>query len=68
VPILCIYDLRVAYSHLGTGAGQEARISSVTERLDLNDGAPLIEIYEALTDQIDSAFSQLTQVLNPNAL
>ncbi len=62
-PFYVLYDLRVAYSHLGSKEGSEKRLDSVKERLGLNDVAQLNEIYEAVVNQLSSSFNQLAEIV-----
>ncbi|MCK4823188.1 hypothetical protein KA005_45930 [bacterium] len=44
-PFYVLYDLRVAYSHLGSKEGSEEKLEFVTERLGLPSGSGLLDIY-----------------------
>jgi len=61
-PLYVLYDLRVAYSHLGSEAGQEEKLRSVLDRLGLAVGADLFAIYDALMPALKEAFSKLAEV------
>lgn len=63
-PLYVLYDLRVAYSHLGSEEGQEEKLRFVRERLGLADGADLFAIYDTLVPALKGAFAKLTEVLN----
>ena len=43
-PFYVLYDLRVAYSHLGSKDGSEKRLATVRERLGLGPESQLNEI------------------------
>lgn len=62
-PLYVLYDLRVAYSHLGSEEGHEARLRSVRERLGLPTGADLISIYDTIVPALIGAFAKLSEVL-----
>lgn len=62
-PFYVLYDLRVAYSHLGSKAGSEKRLVTVKESLGLEDNAQLNEIYEAIVNQLSTSFSQLAEIV-----
>lgn len=63
-PFYVLYDLRVAYSHLGSKDGSEERLKSVKERLGLKTDSQLNGIYDAIVDQLSSSYTQLTNVVN----
>jgi hypothetical protein len=58
-PFYALYDFRVAQSHLGSKAGQVARMKTVTDRLGLQEGAPLQEIYDALICGMTNSYKGL---------
>lgn len=62
-PLYVLYDLRVVYSHLGSGASQEEKLESVRQRLGLGTGADLFAIYDKLVPALGSAFGKLAEVL-----
>ena len=63
-PLYVLYDLRVAYSHLGSEEGQEEKIRFVRERLGLANSADLFAIYDTLVPALRGAFAKLTEVFN----
>ena len=61
-PLYVLYDLRVAYSHLGSEDGQMEKLRFVQKRLGLADGANLFAIYDTLLPALKGAFSALSKV------
>lgn len=59
-----LYDLRVAYSHLGSKDGNDERLRYVRERLGLKETAELQEIYKAVVSQLINSFNQFTEIIN----
>ena len=62
-PLYVLYDLRVAYSHLGSHEGQEEKLRFVKQRLKLSDESDLFEIYDALLPALRAAFEKLADLL-----
>ena len=62
-PLYVLYDLRVAYSHLGSEEGQEERLKFVRERLGLPTGANLFSIYDKVVPALMEAFAKLSKAL-----
>ena len=62
-PFFVLYDLRVAYSHLGSEDGREGKISSVKQRLNLPPEADFTTIYNTLIGALAAAFERLTKIL-----
>ena len=62
-PLYVLYDLRVAYSHLGSEEGQEEKLRFVRERLGLPTGADLFSIYDTIVPALIGAFARLSEVL-----
>lgn len=62
-PFYVLYDLRVAYSHLGSKDGSEKRLVTVKERLGLGGDAQLNEIYEAIVSQLAASFGELSKIV-----
>jgi hypothetical protein len=62
-PFYVLYDLRVAYSHLGSKDGSDKRLATVRERLGLGPESQLNEIYEAIVNQLGVAFDELSERL-----
>lgn len=58
-----LYDLRVAYSHLGSREGQEEKLRFVKQRLRLSNDADLFEIYDTLLPALRAAFKNLADLL-----
>ncbi|CAB1057220.1 FIG01060806: hypothetical protein [Olavius sp. associated proteobacterium Delta 1] len=65
-PFYVLYDLRVAYSHLGSKTGSDERLQYVRERLGLEAEAGLLEIYSALMEQLIDSFEQFTSFIKDN--
>lgn len=62
-PLYVLYDLRVAYSHLGSHEGQEEKLRFVKQRLKLSDEFDLFEIYDALLPALRATFEKLADLL-----
>lgn len=63
-PLFALYDLRVAYSHLGSVEGQGETLRTVTTRLGLAKADPdLFALYDALVSQLRQAFEKLASAL-----
>ena len=63
-PLFVLYDLRVAYSHLGSVEGQAETLRTVIARLGLSTANPdLFAIYDALVKQLRHAFERLASAL-----
>lgn len=62
-PLYVLYDLRVAYSHLGSHEGQEEKLRFVKKRLNLPEDTDLFGIYDALLSALRSAFEKLADLL-----
>ena len=62
-PLYVLYDLRVAYSHLGSEGGQEERLRFVRERLGLAIDSDLFAIYDTIVPALMGAFAKLSEVL-----
>jgi hypothetical protein len=62
-PLYVLYDLRVAYSHLGSQEGQKEKLQFVRERLGLAGSADLFAIYDTLVPALRGAFTKLAEVL-----
>lgn len=65
-PFYVLYDLRVAYSHLGSKEGNEEKLQSVRERLGTSSEAGLLEIYSALIDQLGNSYDGFTTYIKEN--
>ena len=62
-PLYVLYDLRVAYSHLGSEEGQEEKLRFVRERLGLASSANLFAIYDTIVPALRGAVVKLSVVL-----
>jgi uncharacterized protein YihD (DUF1040 family) len=65
-PLYVLYDLRVAYSHLGSDEGQQERLASVRQRLTLASDADFFAIYDRLMPELCAAFGKLADELEQN--
>lgn len=64
-PFYILYDFRVAYSHLGSAEGSEARMKTVTDRLSLAGGAELFDVYDRLLAGMTASYTALTALVQP---
>ncbi|WP_428505098.1 hypothetical protein [Roseateles sp.] len=63
-PLFVLYDLRVAYSHLGSVEGQAQIITKVIDRLGIPaESADLFAIYDVLVNQLRQAFERMASAL-----
>lgn len=62
-PLYVLYDLRVAYSHLGSEEGQQGKLRFVQARLGLAEGSGLLAIYDTLIPALNGAFAKFADVL-----
>lgn len=62
-PLYALYDLRVAYSHLGSQEGQAEKLRFVLQRLSLSPNATLFEIYDALVAALRFSFQSFADKL-----
>lgn len=63
-PLFILYDLRVAYSHLGSNQGQAEKLDTVITRLGLaTSNVDIFAIYDALVIQLRQAFEKLASAL-----
>ncbi|MGB5634387.1 MAG: hypothetical protein WBM86_16620, partial [Waterburya sp.] len=62
-PFYVLYDLRVAYSHLGSKEGSEEKLCFVKERLNLSKEAGLLEIYDSLVNNLITSLTKLTELV-----
>jgi hypothetical protein len=59
-PFYVLYDLRVAYSHLGSQEGNEEKLQFVRERLGVSSEAGLLKIYNVLIEQLGNSYDKFT--------
>jgi hypothetical protein len=64
-PLFVLYDLRVAYSHLGSTEGQAELLRKVKSRLSLSptEATDLFAIYDELVFQLKQAFEKIADSL-----
>ena len=62
-PFYVLYDLRVAYSHLGSKKGHEEKLDFVTERLGLPSESGLLDIYNILIVALGDTFDTFTSII-----
>lgn len=62
-PLYVLYDLRVAYSHLGSKNGSDSRLKTIKTRLNLSQEAQLTEIYNSLIGQLSITFEALSEII-----
>lgn len=62
-PLYVLYDLRVAYSHLGSEQGQRQKLGTVRQRLALDPDADIFVIYDKLIVDLQRSFSQFADAL-----
>jgi hypothetical protein len=62
-PFFVLYDLRVAYSHLGSINGSEKCLMAIKERLGIGSDAEFNEVYEAIVSQLTSSFNELSKIV-----
>jgi len=62
-PFYTLYDFRLSYSHLGSTEGVANRMKSVTDRLGLAEDATAADIYDSLLEQMQHAYSVLTELI-----
>lgn len=62
-PFYVLYDLRVAYSHLGSKEGSEEKLEFVTERLGLPSESGLLDIYNILIVALGDTFDTFTSII-----
>lgn len=62
-PFYVLYDLRVAYSHLGSKKGSEEKLDFVKKRLNLTKQSSLLDIYPVLVDKLNKSFNSFTDLV-----
>ncbi|MDP3279792.1 MAG: hypothetical protein Q8M57_01835 [Nitrosomonas sp.] len=65
-PFYVLYDLRVAYSHLGSKEGNEGKLQFVKERLGVAADAGLLEIYNVLVGKLGDSYDKFTSFVKEN--
>jgi hypothetical protein len=58
-PLFVLYDLRVAYSHLGSEEGKDKRVQSIHERLSLDGQFDFIAAYKKIIHELADTFKAL---------
>lgn len=62
-PFYILYDLRVAYSHLGSDKGGEERLNFINKRLNIKSKSGLLDIYTSLVGRLHDSFKELTKMI-----
>ncbi|MFK5894550.1 MAG: hypothetical protein QM504_15120 [Pseudomonadota bacterium] len=62
-PFYILYDLRVAYSHLGSKKGSDKKLKLVKERLGLSLESGFIDIYNAIIVNLGNSFDIFISVV-----
>lgn len=62
-PFYILYDLRVAYSHLGSEESEEEKLNFVIKRLGIAADSGLMEIYSSLIGKLLESFTKLASAL-----
>lgn len=62
-PFYVLYDLRVAYSHLGSDASQQTKLNSIKSRLSIDSGSDIFAIYDKLIVDLRASFAHLAEKL-----
>lgn len=62
-PLYVLYDMRVAYSHLGSDVSQQAKLEFMRQRLALAPDADIFTIYDKLISELRIAFARLADEL-----
>lgn len=60
-PLYVLYDLRIAYLHLGSDAGREQLLDTVRQRLGIDASADLFLIYDVLIPAMRNSFKKLSE-------
>jgi len=63
-PFYILYDLRIAYSHLGSKEGSKEKQAYVKQRLGLSSEAGLFEIYETLINALIESLEKLAKIVS----
>jgi hypothetical protein len=64
-PFYTLYDLRVAYSHLGSDSGRANMVKSVMGRLSLPEDAEITHLYDAMVDGLTRSYEGLSAIVTP---
>ncbi len=65
-PLFVLYDLRVAYSHLGSEEGKNKRFQSIQERLSLVGQFDFSTVYKKIMHELADAFKTLNALFKNN--
>ncbi len=65
-PLFVLYDLRVAYSHLGSEKGKNRRIQSIQERLSLVGQFDFIAVYKKIVQELADSYKTLDALFKTN--
>ena len=65
-PLFVLYDLRVAYSHLGSEKGKNRRIQSIKERLSLVGQFDFIAVYKKIVQELADSYKTLDALFKTN--
>ena len=65
-PLFVLYDLRVAYSHLGSEEGKNKRFQSIQERLSLVGQFDFSAVYKKIIHELADAFKTLNALFKNN--
>lgn len=63
LPFYVLYDLRVAYSHLGSNEGCEKKLDFINQRLGISKESCLLEIYEVIVDKLMNSYIKMSELL-----
>jgi hypothetical protein len=63
LPFYVLYDLRVAYSHLGSNEGCEDKLDFINQRLGISKESCLLEIYEVIVDKLMDSYIKMSELL-----
>jgi len=62
-PFYILYDLRVAYSHLGSEESEVEKLNFVIQRLGIGSDSGLMDIYFSLIERLLESFTKLAKEL-----
>ena len=65
-PLFILYDLRVAYSHLGSEGGKNKRVQSIQERFGLVDQFDFSAVYKKIIHELADTFKTLNALFKNN--